>query len=194
MPKLPDVRHLISGFLKVDFQRQGFTLIELLIVIVIISILATTGFYFYRSASARARDAQRKQDLATIKRALAFYFSDHNRYPYLNPPLGFNDYCDDLGAYDVYTTVGPCADGFLPILLNEDDIKKMPTDPKLRNDPCVPKGSPNCFNYAYISDTNFGDKGKTYILHTRLEKNDDPDLQTHACYSECPECYCVKPE
>jgi general secretion pathway protein G len=59
----------------------GFTLIELLIVIVIIGILSTLVIANFVGVRARARDAQRKTDLAQIRTALQLYYSDEGAYP-----------------------------------------------------------------------------------------------------------------
>ena len=53
--------------------RSGFTIVELLIVIVVIGILAAISIVAYNSVSAKARDSQRLQDVATINKALDMY-------------------------------------------------------------------------------------------------------------------------
>jgi prepilin-type N-terminal cleavage/methylation domain-containing protein len=55
----------------------GFTIVELLIVIVVISILATVSVVAYNGTTARARDSQRKQDVAAIVKALQLYKIDN---------------------------------------------------------------------------------------------------------------------
>jgi type II secretion system protein G len=62
----------------------GFTLIELLVVISIIGILATLIAANLNSARSRARDAERKSDLASIQTALRLYYNDNGRYPASN--------------------------------------------------------------------------------------------------------------
>ena len=57
-------------------KNLGFTLIELLIVIAIIGILSAMIFPNYMGARERARDAQRKSDLAQIQKALELYKMD----------------------------------------------------------------------------------------------------------------------
>jgi type II secretion system protein G len=61
--------------------RKGFTLIELLVVIAILAVLATLLLANLNSARERARDAQRKSDLRSIKTALALYYADNGTYP-----------------------------------------------------------------------------------------------------------------
>lgn len=63
-------------------QKKGFTLIELLVVIAIIGILSAIGLVALSGAREKARDAQRKSDIATMRTAMALYYDDHaNTYP-----------------------------------------------------------------------------------------------------------------
>lgn len=61
----------------------GFTLIELLIAIAIIGVLASSVIMIMNPVAqfAKARDAQRKNDLEQIRNALDTYYNDYNKYP-----------------------------------------------------------------------------------------------------------------
>jgi len=59
----------------------GFTLIELMVVIAIIAILTGLVGSNYLTSRARARDAERKNDLRQIQSALEMYHNDHSHYP-----------------------------------------------------------------------------------------------------------------
>lgn len=66
-------------------KREGFTLIELLVVIAIIGILASSVIIGLSRAQTRARDANRKNDLAQVRKALEAYAVDNPAgYPAAN--------------------------------------------------------------------------------------------------------------
>lgn len=54
-------------------KQHGFTIVELLIVIVVIGILAAITIVAYNGLQARAKDAQRVNDVDTITKALELY-------------------------------------------------------------------------------------------------------------------------
>jgi type II secretion system protein G len=61
--------------------HKGFTLIELLIVVTIIGVLTTIATVNFIGFRERARDAQRKSEIAQLQNALEFYRTDLNAYP-----------------------------------------------------------------------------------------------------------------
>lgn len=65
-------------------MKKGFTLIELLVVVSIIGVLATIIITSLGDTRARARDAQRDQDMRSIQNALELYYADNGRYPIHN--------------------------------------------------------------------------------------------------------------
>ncbi|MCX7881310.1 MAG: type II secretion system GspH family protein [Patescibacteria group bacterium] len=70
--------------------KKSFTLIELLVVIAIIGSLSGLLVSNYMAARERARDAQRKNDLRQIQKALEMYRQDQNppAYPTALPAVG----------------------------------------------------------------------------------------------------------
>lgn len=125
-------------------NQAGFTLVELLIVVVIIGILSVIGLNNFISSQLKARDSQRKSDLATLTKALEMYFNDKNSYPDdTNGEISDIDWGDTNGFTDTSITGGAI---YLP---------KMPKDP-----------SQNKYYYEQID-------ASTYRLCALLENTKD---------------------
>ena len=72
----------MSMIILVMKSKKGFSLIELLVVISIIGVLAAILMMNLMGARERGRDAQRIQDLNSLKSALRLYYNDNNQlYP-----------------------------------------------------------------------------------------------------------------
>lgn len=90
-------------------SASGFTIVELLIVIVVIAILAAISIVAYTGIQQRARDSQRKSDLAALAKAHAIYRID-------NGPMGAGSGCGNAGdgggwfnrTYSGYTSMHDC--------------------------------------------------------------------------------------
>ena len=65
----------------IAYNRTGFTIVELLIVIVVIGILASITIVAFGGIQQRARDSDRRQGVATIKRGLELYKVNNGGYP-----------------------------------------------------------------------------------------------------------------
>jgi len=63
--------------MQVKFQK-AFTIIELIVVIAIIAVLSGIVLSSVNQFRSKARDARRKADLVSIKKALLIYALDHN--------------------------------------------------------------------------------------------------------------------
>lgn len=72
-------------------HTSGFTIVELLIVIVVIAILAALVLTAFSGVQARARDNERKSDLASVAKFLETYYIDNGAYPpYVNSGAGMS--------------------------------------------------------------------------------------------------------
>lgn len=102
------VAPLLRLFGKRRSSHSGWTLAELLIVVVIIAILAVLFLLVnWKRNIFRAQDAQRKSDVANIRRAFEEYYNDNGCYP----------------AMDVLDSCGSTASVVAPYLA------KIPCDP-----------------------------------------------------------------
>lgn len=63
------------------YRKNSFTLIELLVVVAVIGLLASVVLVSMKGARAKARDAQRKQDINQIEKALLLYWNEHEQFP-----------------------------------------------------------------------------------------------------------------
>lgn len=152
----------------VTAHQAGFTMVELLIVVVIIGILSVIGLNNFISSQLKARDSQRKSDLATLSKALEMYFNDKNQYPAdTNGEISDIDWGDTNGFVDNTITNGAI---YLP---------KMPKDPSL-----------NKYFYDQID-------ASTYRLCALLENTKDREAVTAGysgtdCRGGTTECnYCI---
>lgn len=96
---------------------RGFTLIELMVAIAIVGVLASATVVALNPLEqfAKARDAQRKNDLLQIRNALELYYNDNNRYP---PVGGINSdlvagiaWGDQWGSYMTKLPKDPSSPG-----------------------------------------------------------------------------------
>lgn len=110
-------------------KDRGFTLIELLVIIVIIGVLTFATIIGTTTARARARDAEKKDDLESIKIALYEYNFDTGCFPAELPSCGeplskdnvnylANTPCQIDGSSYVYETSGGDCPSWFKVMTN----------------------------------------------------------------------------
>ncbi|HVZ11782.1 MAG TPA: type II secretion system protein [Patescibacteria group bacterium] len=126
-------------------KNKGFTLVELVIVIAIVGVLAVLIISYINPPAQlqRARDTQRKSDLAQIQRALEQYYNDFGSYPLSKSDDGSYIIKDSTGATHAWNTP------WTPY------INTLPIDPTSTQ------------KYVYVSN------GATFYLYAHLERTDD---------------------
>ena len=163
---------------------HGFTIVELLIVIVVIGILAAISIVAYNGIAAKARDAQREQDVKTIAKALEMYYTDNGYYP--------ASYCAPScpSPKKINASWATTSDGSWNVLeaaLVPKYISKLPKDPSASVE-TLP-GPSGGFNYDYtISWIGSDCSGTTprYILVYRLESQAQRHNVSGSCTSGSP--------
>jgi len=124
----------------------GFTLVELLVVISIIGILTMIGAVAFSGAQKKARDTQRKTELAAVSNALLMYYNDMGYFPEVTSFDALFD--DDVG----FTGPGEIV-----------YMKGKPVDPKDDGE----SDSEYQYVYKYLNDP------KMFNLFTNLENKSD---------------------
>lgn len=146
-------------------QRQkGFTIVELLIVIVVIAVLATISVVAYSGIQQRARDSQRKSDLAAIAKALEVRAIDSNH------TVGAGDNCaspsrtsgwfSQAGMSLSGTNYG--ANSAASCLAQESNTQIVHSDPTGATS-CAPDLPSTCYAYMFCS------AGQDTYIFTHLE-------------------------
>lgn len=159
-------------------SKSGFTIVELLIVVVIIAILAAITIAAYNGIQQRARDIQRKQDVATIKKALEMYYTDNGSCP--------TSSCDascptpkKINA--AWSTTSDGAWSVLAAQLVPKYISKMPVDPQASTD--TNAAIYGGYNYDYVLPGWCGKAtAQIYALTYKLEG----EAQKNEVVGNCP--------
>lgn len=123
-------------------KKSGFSLIELIITIIIIGILAIMAISIFSLTQEKSRDAKRKVDLDTLKKALEQFKADTKTSAYFPK--------ETTGANcNVTTTTTTCIPKQALIYTGSPSytfLKKIPKDPKIQQD--------YYYNASNIDDTD----------------------------------------
>lgn len=138
-------------------SNRGFTIVELLIVIVIVAVLAAITIVAYNGIQQRARDSQRKSDLAQIAKALHLYGVDKGNYL-------SDGTCAQAGGWFMtdYDSAGPLV-SMNQCLINSKHLPTTINDPLWLKGCTTTSGIQECFYYMKY------DCGTTTYLFANLE-------------------------
>ncbi len=140
--------------MKQKLSQQGFTLMEILVAMAIMGILTVVGFTSYTVSFQKARDAQRKNDLNQLSKALEAYYSDFGVYP-----TAVNGRVSGCGDGTQVCSWG----GAFSLSSGKVYMKQMPREPQAN------------WIYFYVTSTD----RKKFQLFAHIENINDPQLGTY---------------
>lgn len=141
-------------------KTRGFTLIELLVVISIIGLMSSMTLAALQAARAKARDAQRIQALAEVRKALALYYDQNGGYPVPGSSVfGMYSYTESASYSNTWrSSLGVALAPYLPTMPQGNT-----TGSAVAFNPLTFWGTDSAFAYHTNST------GSQYQLFTRLE-------------------------
>ena len=140
----------------------GFTLIEILVVMAIMAILAAIGIGAFGGVQSKARDAQRKSDLAAFARAVEMFYNDNGRYPVIGSEADMGTAYDHSGSGIVWGQKWE-VNGVLY-------MNQIPADPKITNYRFIPLRIDGSTITAVGTTAN---KPNGYYIFAHLENEED---------------------
>lgn len=138
-------------------KQKGFTIVELLIVIVVIGILAAITIVAFTGVQARARDSQRKSDLAAIAKAVAIRGVENSTALHYGTACasGNSGFFNQTGTSETGSNYG--TQSAMDCLRTEANITSTFRDPTGRTS-CPNGTGATCYIYMFASCS-----GATYI-------------------------------
>jgi prepilin-type N-terminal cleavage/methylation domain-containing protein len=159
---------------------SGFTVIELLVVVMVIGILAAITLVVFNGTQQRARDTQRKVDIAAIAKALHLYYFDNRTYAGINSGCGASG--QGSGGIEIdYDGAGPTK-SIEQCLIDGNYLAKQTRDPQASKG-CTGT-APNQSCAQYIKSECGGTAG-TYLfanLETIPHTSTDTDATCQAAF------------
>lgn len=153
-------------------KKSGFTLMELLIIVALIAIIATAMIILLNPMQQinKARDAQTKSNLSTLKKAFEDYYNDKSCYP--KP----NEVC-----YNAKAQYAPLEAIICNICGNQSAPPNFANfSPYLSHLPCDPRSPTR--NYLYqVDDVTCP---KWYRVYSELDNKTDQIIDDLACSGE----------
>lgn len=153
---------------------RGFTIVELLIVIVVLGILAAITIVAYNGIQQRARDTTRKSDIATITKALEYYYQINDKYP---PSAGGSTVINSG-----WSTTADASWQYLVNILVPTYVSSLPKDPSNSSGRAAISGG-SAYDYLAISGyCAVSGARQGYLLAYHLEGS----AQVNTLKGDCP--------
>lgn len=141
---------------------SAFTIVELLVIIAVIGVLASIVLVAYNGTQARARDTQRKNDLARMADALEVYYSDYGNFVETGSGCGSSGNGAGWFTYSNGTTYPRSIADCLKDNGHLAEGAKDPTGPDVSS-------TPTNSNYAYMKYHCGSGATKRAFVYAKLE-------------------------
>lgn len=159
-----------------QFAFVGFTMIEMLVVVAVIGLVSSIILVNARSVRAKARDAQRVQELGGMQNVLEMYYMDQGSYPFWPPssPGSDDGVCiESLDAADLADALS-------------EYYPSLPGDPLYDPAKCTSPASPDCYCFVYRTAGP-----QQYKLFARMEKMLNLALEDRGTYDDYYELFSI---
>lgn len=147
-------------------KNRGFTLIELLVVISIMGLLSSVVLSAVNDARTKARDTERIQELAEMRKALMLYYDDNGKYPTPRRDGTYTASPAAAASTSSFTCVSPIVASWGCLMANLNASKvyltTLPVDP-------INTASAFTSGYNYVYRVNLD--GSQYDLNAKFETN-----------------------
>ena len=151
-------------------HRSGFTIVELLVVIAMIIIISTLVVANLSSGQVKARDEERKNDVANIASYLEIYYNQNGSYPGRNKANNLNSFLSVIPDIDLSNLKAP---GFVEA--NNAMSLKNATNDTQTTAGVAPQPQNNTYVYQAIDDSgtcnnsNPNNSCRKFIIYYKLE-------------------------
>lgn len=148
-------------------KYSSFSLIELLVVMTIMGIIATLGLMAFSQGQKKARDATRKENLSSVRKALEMYYNDKGAYPVTGLLVWGSPFVVGTTTYMAKLPTDPGGGNYVYKTMNVD--KDFAIFARLDNtqDAAVPLHLSLPGAYTTVGTNCNGAKKCNYVIHTK---------------------------
>jgi len=150
-------------------NNKGFTIVELLIVIVVIGILALLVITTYSGIQAKARNAKRQTDVASLQTQLEAFFSQNGYYPSLTDMNGAAWLTTNMKSLDQNALIDPSNTSQSKTLLAAPALKSYSYAVTDASGASCETTDTNCAKYTLTASFEGTVNGAATVFKTNLD-------------------------
>lgn len=150
-------------------SNKGFTIVELLVVIVVIGILALLVITTYGGIQAKARNAKRQTDIASLQTQLEAFFSQNGYYPSLTDMNGAAWLSTNMKSLDLQSLIDPSNPTQSKTLLTAPAAKSYAYAVTDNSNASCEAVDTNCAKYTLTATYEGTVNGTTTFVKTNLD-------------------------